>query len=82
MKTTVEIADPLFARAKAHCAEHNLTLRELLETALRQALDQQPHAKPFRLRTFGFDGQGAAVSDWNSVRDLIYEGRGSLPPGE
>ena len=78
MKTTVEIPDPLFIRAKSHCANQGISLRELMETGLRLALDP-PHTSgpPFRLRPFGFLGQGASIQDWPTIRELAYEGRGS-----
>ena len=30
----------------------------------------------FRLKAFGFQGQGQMVTDWNEIRDSIYAGRG------
>lgn len=38
MKTTVEIPDPLFRRAKSRAAERGQTLKELLTEALREKL--------------------------------------------
>lgn len=49
MKTTVEIPDALFREAKRYAADHELTLRELVEAALRKHL-QAPARKPFRLK--------------------------------
>lgn len=59
MKTTVDIADDLFARARQHADAHGTTLRALVEEGLRQVLagQGQPAArKPFRMRTFGGPG--------------------------
>lgn len=56
MKTTIDIADDLFARARQHADAHDTTLRALVEEGLRQVLaaQGQPVArKPFRMRTFG-----------------------------
>ena len=51
MKTTVEIADSLFAEAKAYTEAHGLSFRELLEEGLRSTLQRNRQgAKPFRLR--------------------------------
>ena len=38
MKTTIEIPDPLFRRAKARAAEQGIPLRELVAQALREKL--------------------------------------------
>ena len=79
MKTTVEIPEPLFVRAKQHCADRGVSFRELMETGLRLALDPPKAVKPFRLKRFGFGGKGASIQDWNVIRDLVYEGRGGVP---
>ncbi|MGH9719452.1 MAG: hypothetical protein ACRD8O_04520 [Bryobacteraceae bacterium] len=76
MKTTVEIRDPLFRRAKKYCAEHGIPLRALIEDGLRQILEPPP-PKRFRLKRFGFRGEGPiGPSDWPSIREIVYEGRG------
>jgi hypothetical protein len=41
MKTTVEIPDPLFRKAKATAAERGQSLRELIAEALREKLAQR-----------------------------------------
>lgn len=81
MKTTVEIADPLLTSAKKFAAAHGLTLRQVLETGLRQVLaTEHASSKPYRYRraTFGGKGRGM-VKDftWEQIRDMIYEGRGA-----
>lgn len=38
MKTTIEIPDPLFRRAKSKAAERGQTLKELVAKALREEL--------------------------------------------
>jgi len=81
VKTTIEIADPLFTAAKRFAAVHGLTLREVVEAGLRRVLEpQQTTAKPFRLRKVTCKGRGLAEDlDWNSIREMIYEGRGGRP---
>ncbi len=61
MKTTVEIADPLFAEARREAQRSGATLRELIEAGLRKVLDERQRArtKPFRLRDGSFRGGGA-----------------------
>ncbi len=82
MKTTVEIADPLFRRAKKHCSESGISLRELIETGIRGALDHPKGGAPFRLKPFGFRGEGQITHDWQTIREMAYEGRGGAETGE
>jgi hypothetical protein len=58
MKTTVEIADPLFDEAKRETERSGCTLRELLELGLRRELDRRTQLKPFKLRDGSFKGDG------------------------
>ena len=78
MKTTVEIADSLFAEAKAYTEAHGLSFRELLEEGLRSTLQRNRRtAKRFRLRNGSFQGQGLQGDlPWPEIRRRIYEGRG------
>ncbi len=77
MKTTVEIADPLFHSARAYCVDKGLTFRQLVESGVRMAMKQPSHPANFRLRPFGFQGEGQSVQKWSEIRDLIYAGRGT-----
>jgi hypothetical protein len=53
MKTTLEIPDPLFRRAKSAAAEKGIPLRELVSEALAERLRRPPvQAKPW-MKTFG-----------------------------
>ena len=73
MKTTIEIADDLLARARQEGRREQKTLREIVDEALRQRLSTR--ARPaFRLRRHSFTGQGPTVAEghWETVRDLIY----------
>lgn len=74
MKTTIEIADDLLARAKRQARREGKTLREVVDEALRQRLARSPARPAFRLRKHPFKGEGLqpGVSDWDTVRDLIY----------
>jgi hypothetical protein len=42
MKTTIEIPDPLFRKAKSKAAERGQTLKEFVGDALREKLAGQP----------------------------------------
>lgn len=53
VKTTLEIPDPLFRRAKSVAAERGIPLRELVTQALAEKLQAAPaSAKPW-MRSFG-----------------------------
>ena len=53
MKTTLEIPDTLFRRAKSAAAEQGIPLRELVSEALREKLrDRSGEDKPW-MKTFG-----------------------------
>ncbi len=77
MKTTVEMPDALFAEVKKYASARRLTMRQVIETSLRHTLDEdRARKKPFRLRKATFRGNGQLIHDWETIRSLIYEGRG------
>jgi|KBSSwiStaDraftv2_1062776.scaffolds.fasta_scaffold4990731_1 hypothetical protein len=81
MKTTVEISDALFKEAKRYAAKNDLTFRQVVEIALRQAISTTAKPKkPFKLKDGSVSGNGM-VKDytWDEIRDMIYEGRGGNP---
>ena len=49
VKTTIDIADDLLARAKRVARQEAITLRELTEEGLRLALDHRKHAAPIQI---------------------------------
>ena len=53
MKTTLEIPDVLFRRAKAAAAEKGIPLRELVSDALAASLRHRPDQDRPWMRTFG-----------------------------
>jgi Arc/MetJ family transcription regulator len=80
MKTTIEIADALLARAKQAAIEENTTVRALVEDGLRKVLDERRQRKPFKLRDGSFRGSGMRPEyegNWDKIRDAIYEGHGA-----
>ena len=82
MKTTVEIEDRLFERAKREALRRKTTLRKLIERGLRHELGQPARKTEFRLRDASFKGGGGLqpgidLSNWEQIRDIIYEGRGA-----
>ena len=80
MKTTIELADDLVDRARAHATKENTTLRALVERGLRDILDADEQAVPFRLRDASVGGSGLCAefrgADWHRIREAAYEGRG------
>jgi hypothetical protein len=81
MKTTVDLPDPLLTAAKKAAAREKTTLRSLIEEGLRLVLARRKATTQFRMRDASVDGDGCQADiregDWASLRDLIYEGRGS-----
>jgi hypothetical protein len=81
MKTTLDISDPLLREARKLAARERTTLRALVEQGLRQVVTEKRQKAEFRLRKASFKGRGLraelADADWQKVRDLAYEGRGS-----
>ena len=81
MKTTLDISDPLLREARKVAARERTTLRALVEQGLRDVLVRKRQRNSFRLRDASFTGQGLqgglVSGDWEQIRDLAYEGRGS-----
>ena len=80
MKTTVEIAEPLFQQVKALATREGLSFRVLVEEGLRSVVEARSKAvsKPFRLRDGSFrngDGLQPGVK-WTDLTTLAYEDEG------
>jgi len=82
MKTTIDIADPLFRAAKKEAARRGTTFRDVVESGLRLVLDasQDTERRQFTLRKHTFRGEGLQAGiregDWARIRGKAYEGRG------
>ena len=79
VKTTVEISDALLNEAKRVASRESSTLRELIEEGLRRSIDQRRTRKGFHLRRASYRGKGlqpGVSSEWDRLRDVVYEGRG------
>ena len=81
MKTTLDLADDLAREAKRYAARHGLTLRVVIEDAIRSTLRREAGARySFVLRDAGVDGSGLQAGfryeAWSRLRDAAYEGRG------
>lgn len=83
MKTTVEIAEDLFARARAVARREGTTLRSLIEEGLQVALPRHEAATARKYDwpalSVGGDGLAPELGDgsWDAIRSLIYGGRGA-----
>jgi hypothetical protein len=79
VKTTVELADALFARAKKHAQRTGQPMRALIEEGLRLVLDQRAAGTHYELsdRTVG-NARGKnplEALSWQELREEIYGGR-------
>ena len=80
MKTTIDIADALFERAKVLAERDKTTLRALVEEGLRAVLERRAgNHHPFKLRDGSVAGNGVrpgiALDNRDQMIALIYEGR-------
>jgi hypothetical protein len=81
MKTTIDIADPLFEAAKKSAQQRGITLRALVEMGLRQVLESPArNARKFKLRKASYRGRGLQVgvqgASWEQLREMSYGDRG------
>ncbi|HYU16173.1 MAG TPA: hypothetical protein VEL05_08885 [Candidatus Acidoferrum sp.] len=80
-RTSVDIPDPLFRRARKLARDSGRTLRDLVLDGLREVVGGRRRPRPYRMkdRSFAGDGliEGLDWTDWERVRDLTYEGRGT-----
>ena len=77
MRTTIEINDVLFRAAKRRAAEQGTSLRDVIETALRQHLGKRKAAAPYALRWTPESGRlqpGVDLTDRDALFDIM-EGR-------
>ncbi len=53
MKTTLEIEDPLFRKAKAKAAEDGITLRQFVNSAIAEKLNGKSASEKPWMKSFG-----------------------------
>jgi hypothetical protein len=80
MRTSIDLPDALFAKAKRLAQALGTTLRELAIEGFEAVLDRHRRRAPFRLHDASYGEGGLAdgldETDWDRIRDLAYEGRG------
>jgi len=80
MKTTVEIAEDLFARTREVARREGTTLRALIEEGLQIVLAQREQKSSYRWPDLSVGGEGIAPGveegAWEPLRDQIYASSG------
>lgn len=82
MKTTIEIADDLFARAQRVARKEKTTFRSLTEQGLRMVLKEK-QTTPARWKWKPVVVNGTRLTEefenasWEKFRDEIYKGHGA-----
>jgi hypothetical protein len=79
MRTSVDIPDPLFRRAKKLARLRGTTLRQLLLDGLIAIVEREPTAGKYRMKDYSF-GKGGLVdglswSDTERLDELVYGDR-------
>jgi Arc/MetJ family transcription regulator len=76
IKTTIELPDALVKEAKQAAAEEGISLRALVDRALRDLLEARRKHDGFRLRDASVGGRGLTSewrdAGWDRIRDEIY----------
>ena len=85
MKTTVELSEGIFRQVKDLARRDKTTIRQILESALGLYLREKDRNEPeYRYQSNSFKGEGVyegvyegiQEGKWDTIRSLIYEGRG------
>ena len=74
MRTTIEINDDLFRKAKHRAADEGASLRQVVENALRVYLAERRSTKPYRFRWRTESGRlqaGVRLDDRAALFDLM-----------
>jgi hypothetical protein len=76
MKTTVELAEDLFSRAREVVQRERTTLRSLIEEGLQAALARREQKTPsYQWPDLSVTGEGlSGDGSWELIRDRIYTG--------
>lgn len=81
MKTTIEIADDLFERARRLARKEKTTFRSLAEQGLRMVLKEKEGRRQALPPLVTVRGSGLTAefknASWDRIRDELYRGRGT-----
>ena len=76
MKTTLDISDDLFLRAKDLARERNTSLRRVVEEGLTAVLDAEERTARPTINAVTFKGKGLqtefADKGWHAIEEAIY----------
>jgi hypothetical protein len=79
MKTTIDIADALLARAKRHAQRSGVPLRAVVEEGIRRVLAAEDAPRAYHLPNLSVGdarhGNPLESMSWPDLRDEIYGGR-------
>ncbi len=81
MKTTIELSDAVVKKTKDLARRNGTTMRQVVESALRLYIrDQEQKVSGYRYENHPFKGNGVCEGiqegKWETIRSLVYEGRG------
>ena len=80
MKTTIDIADSLFARAKGLSRREGTTLKQLVDEGLEKVLAEKENRQSVRIQPVVMEGTGIDPAflqgGWNAIREAIYNQQG------
>lgn len=80
MKTTLNIANDLAAKARALAAKRGTTFRAVVEEGLRMALERDRVETQYRLPDKSVQGRGLQrefqAKPWSDILEASYGGRG------
>lgn len=82
MRTTVDLSDALFKRAKTLANKKKATLRQLVEEGLCLLFEREEQSgSVYKMEdcSFGEDGlvDGSRELDWSLIGEEIFKGRGT-----
>lgn len=79
MKTTIELADDLAQRARLLAQRRGVTLRTIIEDAIRLSLAEEDRRGQYTLPDKSVDGNGLQTEfrgkSWSDIREAAYEGK-------
>jgi len=76
MKTTIDIADDVFLRAKTAAFERGVSFRTMVMLGLSLALESEEQCRVVKIKPVTFKGNGLTPefqnAGWSKIRDAAY----------